>query len=42
MAVTDVIGPGNVSFGIDCNQEALGGGIRYDFAQVTAVALSPN
>jgi hypothetical protein len=40
MIVTPVIGPDSVSFGIDCNQEALGGGIRYDFISLTAVALS--
>jgi hypothetical protein len=40
MIVTPVIGPDSVSFGIDCNQEALGGGIRYDFISLTAVGLS--
>jgi hypothetical protein len=38
--VTSVIGAGDVSFGIDCNQEAIGGGIRYDFVSLAAVALS--
>jgi hypothetical protein len=40
MIVTPVIGADDVSFGIDCNQEALGGGIRYDFVSLAAVALS--
>jgi len=26
-----VIGPDSVSFGINCNREPIGGGIRYDF-----------
>jgi hypothetical protein len=37
--VTPPVGPGTVSFGIDCNQ-ILGGAIRYSFASVTAVAIS--
>ncbi len=40
MTVTPVIGPDTVSFGIDCNQEAIAGGIRYDFISLEAVALS--
>jgi hypothetical protein len=40
MAVTPVIGADSVSFGIDCNQEAIAGGIRYDFISLEAVALS--
>jgi len=40
MIVTPVVGADSVSFGIDCNQEAIGGGIRYDFISLTAVALS--
>jgi hypothetical protein len=40
MIVTPVIGADSVSFGIDCNQEAIAGGIRYDFISLTAVALS--
>ena len=40
MAVTPVIGAASVSFGIDCNQEAVAGGIRYDFISLEAVALS--
>ena len=41
MAVTPIINPDHVMFGIDCNQENLhGGGIRYDFISLVAVALS--
>ena len=40
MIVTPVIGAASVSFGIDCNQEAIAGGIRYDFVSLEAVALS--
>jgi hypothetical protein len=40
MIVTPVIGADSVSFGIDCNQEAIAGGIRYDFISLAAVALS--
>ena len=40
MIVTPVIGADSVSFGINCNQEAIGGGIRYDFISLAAVALS--
>jgi len=40
MIVTPVIGADTVAFGIDCNQEAIAGGIRYDFVSLTAVALS--
>ncbi len=36
VAVTPLVGPGLVSFGIDCS----GFGIHYDYAQITAVALS--
>jgi hypothetical protein len=39
--VTPPVGPGWVSFGIDCDQRNdLGGAIKYDQAQVTAVVLS--
>jgi hypothetical protein len=40
MAVTDVMPAGNHSFGIDCNETALGVGIDYPQARVAAVALS--
>jgi hypothetical protein len=40
MIVTPVIGADTVSFGVNCNQEAIGGGIRYDFVSLDAVALS--
>jgi hypothetical protein len=40
MIVTPVIDAASVSFGIDCNQEAIAGGIRYDFISLEAVALS--
>jgi len=40
MIITPVIGAASVSFGIDCNQEAVAGGIRYDFISLEAVALS--
>jgi hypothetical protein len=40
MIVTPVIGADTVSFGINCNQEAIAGGIRYDFISLDAVALS--
>jgi hypothetical protein len=40
MIVTPVIGAGSVMFGIDCNQEPIAGGIRYDFISLEAVALS--
>jgi hypothetical protein len=41
MVVTPVIGAASVMFGLDCNQENThGGGIRYDFISLTAVALS--
>ena len=41
MAVTPVIGADTVMFGINCNQENThGGGIRYDFISLDAVALS--
>jgi hypothetical protein len=40
MAVTPVIGADTVSFGINCNQEAVAGGIHYDFISLEAVALS--
>lgn len=42
MIVTPVIDAASVSFGIDCNQEAIAGGIRYDFISLEAVALSNN
>jgi hypothetical protein len=43
MAVTPVIDAAGVMFGVDCNQENThGGGIRYDFISLTAVALSNN
>jgi hypothetical protein len=38
-AVTPPIGPGLVSFGIDCNQ-GVGGAIKYLSASVTALAIS--
>lgn len=38
--VTPVIGADSVSFGIDCNEDDLAGGIHYDFISLTAVALS--
>jgi hypothetical protein len=43
-AVSPVVGPGPVSFGIDCNQftDPGDGAIRYFEPQVTAVAISPN
>ena len=40
MIVTPVIGADSVMFGIDCNQEAIAGGIHYDFISLEAVALS--
>jgi len=40
MAITPVIGADSVMFGIDCNQEAIAGGIRFDFISLEAVALS--
>jgi hypothetical protein len=40
MIVTPLIGADSVSFGINCNQEAIGGGIHYDFISLAAVALS--
>jgi hypothetical protein len=42
-AVSPVVGPGLVSFGIDCNQfvDPGDGALRYFEPQVTAVALSP-
>jgi uncharacterized protein YndB with AHSA1/START domain len=42
LGVSPVVGPGAVSFGIDCNQDLTSGAIQYDGAGVTAVALSPN
>jgi hypothetical protein len=43
MVITPVIGAASVMFGLDCNQENThGGGIRYDFISLTAVALSGN
>jgi hypothetical protein len=42
VAVTSVIGPDSVSFGIDCNEDDIAGGIHYDFISLTAVALSAN
>jgi hypothetical protein len=42
VAVTPVIGADTVSFGIDCNEDDLQGGIHYDFISLTAVALSAN
>jgi len=41
VGVTPPLGPGSVSFGIDCNQ-TQGGRIDYLDAQVTAVAISPS
>jgi hypothetical protein len=41
LGVSPVVGPGAVSFGIDCNQDLTSGAIQYDGAGVTAVALSP-
>ncbi len=38
--VTPVIGADSVSFGIDCDEDDLAGGIHYDFISLTAVALS--
>jgi hypothetical protein len=40
VVVTPVIGADSVSFGIDCNEDDLAGGIHYDFISPTAVALS--
>jgi hypothetical protein len=42
--VSPVVGPGAVSFGIDCNQftQQGDGAIRYFEPQITAVAISPN
>jgi len=42
MAITPVIAGGFVMFGIDCNQEAIAGGIHFDFISLEAVALSNN
>jgi hypothetical protein len=38
VTVTPLVGPGPVSFEMDCNE--LSGGANYGFAQITAVALS--
>jgi hypothetical protein len=40
VTVTPLVGPGPVSFGMDCNE--LSGGANYGFAQISAVALSDN
>ncbi len=40
MIVTPLIGADSVSFGINCNQEAVAGGLHYDFISLAAVALS--
>ena len=42
VAVTTVIDPADVSFGIDCNEETIAGGIHYDFISLVAVVLSAN
>jgi hypothetical protein len=39
--VTPAVGPGTVTFGIQCNQFALGA-ITYRHSHISAVALSPN
>jgi hypothetical protein len=41
VAVTPPLGPGVVSFGVDCNQEP-GGAITFEGTFVTALALSPS
>ncbi len=41
MGVTAPIGPGEISFGIDCNQDPNLGAVRYDDTLVSAVALGP-
>jgi len=40
LGVSSVIGPGAVSFGIDCNQDEQVGAIRYSNAGISAVTLS--
>ena len=42
LGVSPMIGPGSVSFGIDCNQNEAVGAITYGSAGVAAVALSAN
>jgi hypothetical protein len=42
VAVTAVVGADSVSFGIDCNEDDLAGGIHYDFISLSAVVLSAN
>jgi hypothetical protein len=39
--VTPALGPGTVTFGIECNQDSLGA-ITYRHSHISAVALSPN
>jgi hypothetical protein len=41
-AVTPLVGPGPVDFGVECNQNEQFGAIRYSEMQVSAVALSSN
>jgi len=41
VGITPPLGPGSVSFGVDCNQEGASS-ISYDEAQVTAVAIAPS
>jgi hypothetical protein len=40
-AVTPPLGPGPVSFGIDCNQNPSVGAIDYDYNRISAVAIAP-
>ncbi len=37
-----MIGAASVSFGIDCNEDDLAGGIHCDFISLISVALSAN
>ena len=41
-AVSALVGPGPVDFGVECNQLESFGAIRYSDMAVSAVALSPN
>lgn len=42
VAVTPPLGPGSVSFGVECNQSESQGAISYDLIGISAVAVSPN
>ncbi len=42
VGVTPPLGPGSVSFGIDCNQNPHYGAVQYSYAGIAAVAISPS